>query len=388
LVALGKTPRIIDWPDAPEHGDAADFQGEKEDWRLLIDSAKEWEPPAQRQNDAAPRATFQSVTKVSETVSDITWLWQDWIPNGYLTVLAGDPGVGKSMFALRLAQSVANPMDWPNGDPGPDEPAPVVYIDTEGSQAMHVQRCETWGVNTDRVLMPGEDGLAHFWLDEPDNLAAIRAVTASDGVGLVVIDSLRAGFRGDENSSEIAEMVSAWARLARDLNLPMVIVHHMRKRQRGERHEATLDSLRGSSAIGAAVRSVIAIEKVNPRTEALRVSIIKSNLAPKPNPFGVELSEEGITLTEAPRAPRSDQVLARAEEALWVWLAEGALSPSVLEARGEDIGISRATLYRARDSLGLVVMRDPEDQRRTLWGLPAAPGLDDDEDPWVPELVE
>ena len=74
-------------------------------------------------------------------------------------------------------------------------------------------------------------------------------------VGIVVIDSLRSGMPGDENSSEFGEKLALWARLAADLQIPILIVHHADK-GRGDQ-TFSLDRLRGSSAMSECEASVL-----------------------------------------------------------------------------------------------------------------------------------
>src|SRR5579862_7743263 len=46
---------------------------------------------------------------------DVAWLWPGRVARGKLTLLCGDPGVGKSMLALDLAARVTNGAAWPDG---------------------------------------------------------------------------------------------------------------------------------------------------------------------------------------------------------------------------------------------------------------------------------
>ena len=47
----------------------------------------------------------------------VKWLWPNRIPLGSITLLAGDPGTGKSLFALDVASRVSR------GSAFPDAPA-------------------------------------------------------------------------------------------------------------------------------------------------------------------------------------------------------------------------------------------------------------------------
>ena len=48
----------------------------------------------------------------------VSWLWPGRIPLGKLTVLDGDPGLGKSTLALDLAARVSRHLEMPDGSPG------------------------------------------------------------------------------------------------------------------------------------------------------------------------------------------------------------------------------------------------------------------------------
>ena len=44
----------------------------------------------------------------------LEWLWPDRIPLGKLTIIAGDPGLGKSLATLDIASRVSQGEPWPD----------------------------------------------------------------------------------------------------------------------------------------------------------------------------------------------------------------------------------------------------------------------------------
>src|SRR5689334_19780423 len=46
----------------------------------------------------------------------IRWLWEGYLAQGKLHVLAGAPGTGKTMIALALAATVSTGGRWPDGN--------------------------------------------------------------------------------------------------------------------------------------------------------------------------------------------------------------------------------------------------------------------------------
>ena len=49
----------------------------------------------------------------------VHWLWDKRIPLGKITLLDGDPGMGKSLLAIDLAARVSSGLPMPDGTPGP-----------------------------------------------------------------------------------------------------------------------------------------------------------------------------------------------------------------------------------------------------------------------------
>jgi len=57
--------------------------------------------------------------KLSEVeTQQIDWLWQRRIPLGKITILDGDPGMGKSLLAINIAACLSTGRPMPDGTPG------------------------------------------------------------------------------------------------------------------------------------------------------------------------------------------------------------------------------------------------------------------------------
>jgi hypothetical protein len=50
----------------------------------------------------------------------VHWLWPGYIPAGKLTLLDGDPGLGKSLISIDLAARLSTGRPLPDGSGGPD----------------------------------------------------------------------------------------------------------------------------------------------------------------------------------------------------------------------------------------------------------------------------
>lgn len=84
--------------------------------------------------------------RVTRSLADVTpkkveWLWRPWLPLGKVSILEGDPDVGKSMLTLTLAATVSTGRAWPESriddkavDQATAEPAGVVLVGVEDDE--------------------------------------------------------------------------------------------------------------------------------------------------------------------------------------------------------------------------------------------------------------
>src|SRR5262249_39274892 len=63
----------------------------------------------------------------------ITWLWPGRIARGKLSLIAGDPGLGKSVLTTALASVVSRGSKWPDGTAC--EPGSVIFLSAEDDLA-------------------------------------------------------------------------------------------------------------------------------------------------------------------------------------------------------------------------------------------------------------
>lgn len=317
-----------------------------------------------------------TVAKLQSLLPQTQWLWKGWLPRGYLTLLAGIPGVGKSGLALRIAECVLTGAVWPDGtSPKNTDRGKVAWVDTEASQALLAERCERWGLPTGKVLIPTPDGdpLTDMRLDDPLSWAALLEVMEREKPPLVVLDSLRGSYRGDENSSDLVELLSKLAALARDTGSAILIIHHLRKASSYENlSEVTLDRIRGSSAIPAMCRVVLALD--TPDTERkgqVRLATIKSNLALLPSPIGMEWGDDGsIAFCEAPTPPHNETQLGRAMDIMRAFLQGHPRMANDVFEELRQAGISEATGKRANKKMGIVATKHKDGW---WWSLPVRP---------------
>ena len=346
--------------------EAAKGKGQSSPPPAAVDVTTAPRDPQEALQDLEP-ATWADIRGV---LGPITWAWDGWLPDGMLTIVASEPGKGKSALCLRIAESFLTGKDWPDGTKYTGKTGKVLWCEGEAAQAINLDRAEKWGLPIDKLLTPSNDPLEDVKLDNGITQAGVRFLAERDDIRLVIIDSLRSVISGDENNSETITFVMWLAALARDTGKPILLTHHLRKRGLFDGDEKpSLDRLRGSTAIVQAARLVWALDEPDPyQPEVRRISAIKSNLAAFPESIGMWINEKGVFFREAPEVPRTESVGDRAADLLLSLLDKTPMKAKDLEAEFDLAGISWVSAKRAKGRLGIISIKNADGW---FWSLPA-----------------
>ncbi len=287
------------------------------------------------------------------------WLWKGWLPRGYLSLIVGATGVGKSWLTLRLAQSILTDTPWPDSAASQHgkRSGYVVWADTEASQALLLERTQAWDLPIGKILLPtvGEDPLSDIILDDNEGWYELTRLVHQYQPDLVVVDSLSGGHKGDENSSDMRNLLHDLAALARDHNVAVLATHHLRKANPMEALDTiTLDRIRGSSAIPQFARLIMAVDRPDANMpECVRLKVIKSNLARFPEALGFSITDAGLAFGAAPTPPQAFGKIDEAAEFVLHMLKDGPLPARSIFAKAQASGISRSSINRAKKKLAV-----------------------------------
>lgn len=359
LELLGDVKDISDWLDK---GHAID------ELRKLADTCTDYEP-----SDNGVKLRCMADIQ-AESVS---WLWQPYIPKGKVTLVEGDPGIGKSWASLAIATAVS----LGNGLPGqePSEPAHVVIASAEDGWGDTVRpRLDAMGAGVKRIFVI--DG--PLILDE-NGFALLESYLEMKRPALLIIDPLVAylGAGVDiHRANETRAVMSQLARLAKKFDVAIIAVRHLTK---GGMSKAIYRGL-GSIDFTAACRSVLlaGCDSENPQNRAL--VHIKSILALAGSAIGYELRDGGfywtgessLTAAQILAADSGDStsVMDEAIAFLRDELASGPIPASQVFSDGKGAGLSEITIKRAKAKLGIVTRRQGEIGKRGggrfTWELP------------------
>ena len=149
------------------------------------------------------------------------WVLEPFVEASGASILFGDGGSAKSMFATFLAASVSRGVALV-GDLRA-EPVPVLYLDWEADQHVHAERLRA--VSTGAGIEVPPVYYRRQVASLPESAQQIRKEIARLGVGLVIVDSLGAARGGD---ADMEGTIKAFA-AARSFGVPWLGIDHVAK---------------------------------------------------------------------------------------------------------------------------------------------------------------
>jgi hypothetical protein len=304
-------------------------------------------------------------------IGPILWEWPDWLARGFLNILVGMTGEGKSILALRICACYLLGWAWPDGSKFEGQPGNIIWCEAEAAQALNLARAKKWGLPIDRILNPLGDPLSDFRLNNQEHKDKLAFMAMRPDVGFIVVDSLSGADPTAEKSTEDTCNVNWLAALARDTQKPIQLTHHLRKRNIFDKEgEVSLDRVRGISTILQYSRLIWALDTPDlTHKDNKRLAVIKSNLSKKPDPIGVTIDDHGVTFGDAPQAPHIETVTDKASDILMSLLRKEPVQAEKIQVEIEGAGISWISAKRAKKSLGIVSVKKADG--KWYWSLPA-----------------
>ena len=306
-------------------------------------------------------------------LTPVEWLWKPYLPFGKLSVLQGNPGEGKTYFAMHLAAACTNGKLLPNMEHM--EPFNVIYQTAEDGLGDTVKpRLIEAGADLDRVLVIDDSDVQLTLSDERIEKAIIE-----NNARLVIIDPIQAYLGADVDMNRANEVRPIFMRLgqvAQRTGCAILLIGHLNK-------AAGMQSLQrglGSIDIAAAVRSVMFIGKLKHDPTMRILTHEKSSLAPPGASLAFSLGDEGgfrwvgeydITADEMLSGiePQRETKTQQAKDLICTLLAGGkqVLSEDIDKAALER-GIPGRTVRDAKRELGdALKSKIVEGRKKVFW---------------------
>ena len=307
-------------------------------------------------------------------LTPVDWLWKPYLPFGKLSVLQGNPGEGKTYFAMHLAAACTNGKLLPNMERM--EPFNVIYQTAEDGLGDTVKpRLIEAGADLDRVLVIDDSDVQLTLSDERIEKAIIE-----NNARLVIIDPIQAYLGADVDMNRANEVRPIFMRLgqvARRTGCAILLIGHLNK-------AAGMQSLQrglGSIDIAAAVRSVMFIGKLKHDPTMRILTHEKSSLAPPGLSLAFSLGDEGgfrwvgeydITADEMLSGiePQRETKTQQAKDLICTLIAGGkqVLSEDIDKAALER-GIPGRTVRDAKRELGDALKSKIVEGRKKVFGM-------------------
>jgi archaellum biogenesis ATPase FlaH len=187
--------------------------------------------------------TQAPVTFLSEVESQqVDWLWQRRIPLGKITILDGDPGMGKSLLSIFIAACISTGKPMPYGAPA--KQGKVILIAPEDAAEDTIKpRVEAAGGDPSQVVLLDDIEQLNIkntkkikFGERPFSLAQDMAILEKaikqTGTILVVIDPLMAVLGRNIDSSrdqDVREVLTPLAQVAERTGCAILIIRHLNK---------------------------------------------------------------------------------------------------------------------------------------------------------------
>ena len=311
------------------------------------------------------------MSEVQQT--EVEWLWYPYIPFGKLTIIQGNPGEGKTFFAMQLAAACTNRKFLPQMEPF--EPFNMIFQTAEDGLGDTVKpRLLSAEADLERVLVIDD-------ADNPLTLADERIENAirENHARLVIIDPLQAflGANVDMNrANEVRPIFRRLADVAQSTNCAIVMIGHLNK---AAGSQSTYRGL-GSIDITAVVRSLLFIGKVKSDPTTRVIVHEKSSLAPPGQSLAFSLGDEkgfrwigayDIGTEDLLAGGEDSKTELKQEQAVKLieeFLSEGKkVSIAEINKEAAERGISERTVRLVRNSMGDKIASERQGKDWWIW---------------------
>lgn len=315
------------------------------------------------------------VIKLAEVVvRPVSWLWEQYIPRGAITLLEGDPGVMKSTIALNLAarNSLGACMPPDDARPGARNPDGTLIISGEDDVERTIKaRLLAAGACLERcrVLSSVCEFGERRSVQLPRDIGVVEKIITEQRITLVVIDVLACFTEDGVSMNDDASMrrltTALTAMAGRTQVAVLAIRHHNKKTGTSAMHRGG-----GSIGIVGAARSALTVALHPNDPSEFVLAVAKHNLCARPLSLTfraeivgdvariewgdrIQMTANELLNARAPRTSKLDE----AQAIIAQMLADGHRPETEVLAACVEQGISERTFTRARTEMGVLARK-------------------------------
>ncbi len=319
----------------------------------------------------------------------IKWLWPGRIPLGMFVLMAGQPGVGKTTISHSIASILTTGGKWPFSEHRATPGGVVILTAEDDPKYTLVPRLMAAGADLKRIKMiesvmrPQGDQVVDVPLLLSEDMHQLDGVlTEIPDTRLLIFDPLSAylGVRDSHRDADVRQVLGPLKDLAAKQGVTILGITHLSKNA----SNSAMARFMGSTGIIAAARAAFLVTE---KDDELMLLPVKSNVAPKMGGLtykivsvtvagNIETSciewtgQTDIAADEAlaakTSAPKKNDAIDFLNEAL----KDGPASVDDIYKGAEKVGITRSTVRRAYDDLGIEAIKEKKFQGKWLWHTP------------------
>lgn len=250
------------------------------------------------EQEPTSRASYRRMSDIA--IEPIKWLWKGRVALGKLTVIAGDPGMGKSQITAYMAAIVTNGKLWSDGAPA-TTPGSVIILSAEDNAADTIKPrlIAAGAVVEDVYILDHIAGIvvngrrAERFFDLGQDLTCLEALIIKLGnVRMIVIDPVSAyqGKKDGNSNTDIRSLLTPLSNLAAKYGVAILLITHFNK----SKDQTPISRVIGSTGLIAAARAGYAVVEDRNDPKVRYFVPLKHNLGNDHDGLGYRI--EGIEL--------------------------------------------------------------------------------------------
>lgn len=320
----------------------------------------------------------------------VDWLWPKRIACGKITVIAGNPGLGKSQITASIAAIITKPMEWP-GTEELSRKGNVVFLSAEDDAADTIKprlmaACADL-CHCHIITAVKADGYKMRSFDLKQDIERLAAaIEAIDNVRLIVIDPISAYLGGTDSykDADVRGLLMPLSDMAARYNVAIILVAHFNK----SNQQDPIARVGGSIGLIAAARAGYAVIKDDDRPEIRFFVPLKNNIGNDHDGFSFQIEEvaleQGINTSRirwnadpvdakkvlSQKSGDNQTITDGAIIFLQDALATDAKMAKELLQDADHAGYSKAVIQRAANKIGVVRKKDGM-KGGWIWSLPS-----------------
>lgn len=325
----------------------------------------------------------------------INWLWDKRIACGKLTVIAGNPGLGKSQLTANLAATVSRGMMWPEENLPNCNQGNVVFLSAEDDAGDTIKpRLIAAGADVGQCHIieairtktkEGRDSERSFDLSQDVEQLGI-AIEQIGNVRLVIIDPITAylGETDSHNNADIRGILAPLSAMAAQHDAAVLLITHLNKSS----GQDVLARVIGSIGLIAAARAGYVVMKDEKQPELRYFLPIKNNVGNDMDGFsfmidGMEVEggihtsrivwQDGTVNAHAILNP-TPEAKPTATNAASEWLSElltgRRMLASAVFTEADGAGYTKACIQRAASRLKVTRQKQTIKDGAWEWSIP------------------